>query len=118
MSNRLEVEAEEEEPKIEDVEIEGEGIPRTFGRSKDYLKGYKAGWLTAKKNVLKKLSESGEPIEKKSIEEKPIGKKKSKKEEGEVSLLTWAIVGLVLGGITLFVLFNESNRKRNQSAGQ
>jgi len=111
MSNKLTVEAEKEEPK-KDVELEGEGIPKGLRISEDYRRGYKAGWEVAKKNILKKLSQSGQPIEQKSTEKTPIVKKKSKKEE-EVSPLVWAIVGLVLGGIVLFVFFNESNRKRN-----
>ena len=114
MSEKLDVEVEKEEPSV-DIELEGEGIPRRFNRSEDYRRGYKTGWLVAKQNLLKKLSQSGESIEKKPTENKPIGKKKSRKEE-EVSPLVWAIVGLVLGGIVLFVFLNESNRKRNQSA--
>jgi hypothetical protein len=115
MSEKLDVEVKKEEPSVKDIELEGEGIPRRFNRSEDYRRGYKTGWLVAKKNLLKKLSQSGQSIETLSIEKKPIGKQKSKKEE-EVSPLVWAIVGLVLGGIVLFVFFNESNRKRNQSA--
>jgi hypothetical protein len=114
MSNKLTVEVEKEEPKIKNVDIEEEGIPLGLRKSEDYRRGYKAGWEVAKKNLLRKL-QSGETIGKGSSEEKPISKKKSKKEE-EVSTLTWAILGLVLGGIVLFVIFNESNRKRNQSA--
>jgi hypothetical protein len=112
MSEKLTVEAEKEEPKIKDIDI-GEGIPLGLRKSEDYRRGYKAGWDVAKKNLLRKL-QSGEPIGKESTEEKPIVKKKSKKEE-EVSPLMLAIVGLVLGGIMLFVIFNEYNRKRNQS---
>ena len=115
MSNKLSVEVEKEEPSVEDIELEGEGIPKGLRSSEDYRRGYKAGWLVAKKNLLKKLSQSGEPIEKKSTEDKAIGKKKSRKED-EVSPLVWAIMGLVLGGIVLFVFFNESNRKRNTSS--
>ncbi|PSN81745.1 hypothetical protein B9Q01_10405 [Candidatus Marsarchaeota G1 archaeon OSP_D] len=114
MSEKLDVGVEKEKPKM-DVELEGEGIPRRFNRSEDYVRGYRTGWEVAKKNLLKKLSQSGETTEKKPIEEKIIGKKKPKKED-EVSPLVWAIVGLVLGGIVLFVFLNESNRKRNQSA--
>jgi len=114
MSNKLTVEAEKEEPKM-DVELKGEGIPKGLRISEDYRRGYKAGWEVAKKNILKKLSQSGQPIEQKSTEKTPIVKKKSKKEE-EVSPLVWAIVGLVLGGIVLFVILNESNRKRNPSS--
>jgi len=115
MSNKLTVEAEKEEPSVKDIELEGEGTPKGLRSSEDYRRGYKAGWLVAKKNLLKKLSQSGGSIETLSIEKKPIGKKKSKKEE-EVSPLVWAIVGLVLGGIVLFVILNESNRKRNPSS--
>jgi hypothetical protein len=53
MSSKLEIEAEKEEQKIENIELEGEGIPRRFSRSEDYLKGYKAGWFAAKTNLLK-----------------------------------------------------------------
>ncbi|PSN81706.1 hypothetical protein B9Q01_10615 [Candidatus Marsarchaeota G1 archaeon OSP_D] len=49
----MEIEAEKEEQKIENIELEGEGIPRRFSRSEDYLKGYKAGWFAAKTNLLK-----------------------------------------------------------------
>jgi hypothetical protein len=114
MAEKLDVEVEKDRPRIENVELEGEGVPKRIHHSEEYFRGYKSGWEVAKKNLLRKL-QSGEPIGKESIEEKPISKKKSKKEE-EVSTLTWAIVGLVLGGIMLFVIFNEYNRKRNQSA--
>jgi hypothetical protein len=117
MSEKLDVEVEKDSPKIENIELEGEGIPRRFNRSEDYRRGYKAGWLIAKKNLLKKLSQSGVKVEEKSTEDKTIGKK-SKKEDKEVSLLTYAIIGLVLGGIVLFVFFNEYNRKRDQSTNQ
>jgi len=111
MSNKLNVEVEEEEPK-KDVELEGEGIPRSFSRSSDYLRGYKAGWMVAKKNLLKKMSQSGQQIEEKSTEKKPIGKQKSKKEDEETIFWVAILGAVVLGGI-LFVFFNESNRKRN-----
>jgi len=112
MAEKLDMEVEKEDPKIE---LEGEGMPKRIHHSEEYFRGYKSGWEAAKKNLLRKLSQSGGSIETLSIEKKPIGKKKPKKEE-EVSPLVWAIVGLVLGGIVLFVFLNESNRKRNQSA--
>ena len=112
MSEKLDVEAEKEEPSVEDIELEGEGIPRRFNRSEDYRRGYKTGWLVAKQNLLKKLSQSGEPIEKKPIEKKPVGKQKSRKEDEETIFWVAILGAVVLGGI-LFVFFNESNRKRN-----
>jgi len=118
--SKLEAEVEKKEPKVEDldIDIEREVKPRAFKyHSEDYRLGYKAGWITARQNLLRKLSQSGQPIEEKSTETKLVGKKKPKKEE-EVSMITWAILGLVLGGITLFVILNESNRKRNQSGIQ
>jgi len=118
MSSKLEIEAEKEEQKIENIELEGEGIPRRFSRSEDYLKGYKAGWFAAKTNLLKKLSQSGKQIEQKPIEAKPIEKKFKKKENEEMTLWAGVVLALVLGGITLFVFFREQDRKRNQSTGQ
>jgi len=109
MAEKLDVGVEKEEPKIGNIDIE---MPKRIHHSEDYFKGYKAGWEVAKKNLLRRLSESGKPVEGKSIEEKPIMKKKSKKEE-EVSPLMLAILGLALGGIVLFVIFNKSNRNRN-----
>jgi hypothetical protein len=112
MAEKLDMEVEKEDPKIE---LEGEGMPKRIHHSEEYFKGYKAGWEVAKKNLLRKLSQSGGSIEKKPIENKPVSKQKSREEE-EVSPLVWAIVGLVLGGIVLFVILNESNRKRNTSS--
>jgi len=115
MAEKLDMEVEKEEPKIENVDIEEEGIPRRARRSEDYFRGYKAGWITAKENVLKKLSQSGGKVEGKSIEEKPILKKKSKKEDKETIYWVAVLGALVLGGI-LFVFFSEQNRERSQSS--
>jgi len=113
MSEKLDVEVEKEEPSVEDIELEGEGLPRRFNRSEDYRRGYKTGWLVAKQNLLKKLSQSGEPIEKKSTEKKPISKQKSKKEDEEMIFWVAILGAVVLGGI-LFVFFSERNRERSQ----
>jgi len=113
MAEKLDMEVEKEEPKVESVKLEEEGVPKRIHHSVDYFMGYKAGWETAKKNVLRKLSQSGGSIEQKSIENKLVVKKKSKKEDEEMIFWVGILGAVVLGGI-LFVFFSERNRERSQ----
>jgi len=117
--SKLDTEVEKKEPKVEnlDIDVEGEGVkPRAFKyHSEDYRLGYKAGWITARQNLLRKLSQSGVKVDEKSIEEKPIAKKKSKKEDEETIFWVAALGAVVLGGI-LLVFFSERNRERSQSS--
>jgi len=109
MAEKLDMEVEKEDPKIE---LEGEGMPKRVHHSEEYFRGYKSGWEAAKKNLLRKLSQSGGSIEQKSTKEKPIGKR-SKKEDGETIFWVAILGAVVLGGI-LFVFFSERNRERSQ----
>jgi len=100
MSNNLEIEVEKINSKGGDIELEGEGKPRRYGRTEEYLKGYNAGWMTAKKNLLKKLS--GEPG----------GEKK--KDEAPNWVLGLIIVG-VLGTLVFIFVFGTRNNESNRN---
>jgi len=102
---------------VQRVEVEEGELEPEWDRSEDYQKGYKAGWMQGARRALKKAGVPNPEFEIKEGAPKPVEpvKRSSAAEKSnDIPVMTAIIIGLVLGGIVLFVVLNNHNKQPNQ----